>query len=101
MYGATLITMTTKFRALTNIDFYDRPTLLAGETGIYEQDNDGLALLLERGMIELVETDEIAPVAIAEEAEETPAEVIVAEKPATPAKKVAKKSPAKKSVPKS
>jgi len=93
--------MTTHFRALTPIEFADPyiADMQVGDTAPYNHEDEGLRLILERGMIELVENTD-KPVVEAEvfevpevvETDETPAPVKkpVAKKP------VAKKSPAKK-----
>ena len=95
--------MTTYFRALTPIEFVDPeiPNMQVGDTAIYNHADEGLRLILERGMIELLEkpreTLVIEPEASAEEVFDLPEVVESDDEPAV-AKPVAKKTPAKKAV---
>ena len=87
--------MTTYFRALTPIEFVD-PYLAGmqvGDIAPYNPHDDGLRLILEKGMIELVETDD-EPV-VEPEVFDLP-EVVEPDDEPAPAKPVAKKAVAKK-----
>jgi len=97
--------MTTHFRALTPIEFVDPElaNMQVGDIAPYNHEDDGLRLILERGMIELVESPyksafepevfEVLEVVETDKAPE-PVKKAVAKKP------VAKKAPAKKTAPK-